>query len=232
MKFLMRTVKIFFVFLILFTINVYASTSIKNINDLNSLVEEVDSHSGETNQSRLETNFRDTITLSRENLSSDNEDLDNIVYPRLTKLEKETDDGYKYILTFQNTSTGLNNNGINVYYTRSKDLKTWDTPVILYKSEVNSSKNWYYTNGETEVLNDGTIMAVASKYLLRTYNWLPADFNECGIYVRFSEDNGATWTDEKQIYSGMCWEPSILELDSGEIQVYFTRNCTCRIYEW
>ena len=37
-------------------------------------------------------------------------------------------------------------------------------------------------------------------------------------------DNGNTWTDSQKIYTGICYEPSILQLDTGEIQVYFTHG--------
>ena len=42
--------------------------------------------------------------------------------------------------------------------------------------------------------------------------------------MKRSTDNGATWSEEQVIYVGTTWEPSILQLESGEIQVYWTNT--------
>ena len=43
-----------------------------------------------------------------------------------------------------------------------------------------------------------------------------------GIKMRRSKDNGRTWSAPEIIYRGTTWEPSAVQLSSGEIHVYFT----------
>ena len=72
-------------------------------------------------------------------------------------------------------------------------------------------------------LHDGTIVV--------GYNPRPAEpYTEdrrFGIRVKRSTDNGRTWSDEifvndaSYTFHDGCWEPSFLELPSGELQLYF-----------
>ena len=214
--------------------------TIKSIGELNYTKDELDSHAQDTNNSRLESDFREKIEFDKDDLDSENSDLKYIVYPRLKKLTKEDSEGYRYILTFQNCYISENgtrsSNGENVYYTRSKDLKTWEKPQELYTSEdkvftLNTSegkeektKKYNYSSCDTYVLSDGRIMSVASKYAVNTGYYTMEQFKECGIYARFSDDNGKSWSEDKRIYAGLCWEPSVIQLKSGEIHVYFTHS--------
>lgn len=219
----------------------YANTKINSINELNTGKDTINSHEGDTESSSLSLNYREKIELTGEILDKDNKDLKYMAYPRLKKLSKEDKDGYKFLLTFQNcvideNGNKIGSNGENIYYTRSKDLKTWDKPQKLYASEnkkyvlntndgqVEKSKIYNYSSCDTYVLSDGRIMSVASKYAMSTGYYTMEQFKECGIYVRFSEDNGNSWSSAKRIYAGLCWEPSILQLKSGEIHVYFTHS--------
>lgn len=42
--------------------------------------------------------------------------------------------------------------------------------------------------------------------------------------MKISSDGGRTWGEEQIIYKGSNWEPQILQLPDGEIQVYFTHG--------
>ena len=53
-----------------------------------------------------------------------------------------------------------------------------------------------------------------SKYKLR-----PLDN---GLAIRYSSDEGATWTDDQLVMVGTCWEPYPLVLSSGRIHIYYT----------
>ena len=156
----------------------------------------IDSHENETDTSRLELNYRERILLDFStmfpewNLENDEiKNLEHIVYPRL-KILKEDEEGYKYFITFQkcykNGDGTYSTNGDVVYYSRSKDLKDWDTPQILfgsgsdirnfafyvYKSENESEKlttKLFYTSCDSCILNDGTIMTVCAGYRRSKY---------------------------------------------------------------
>lgn len=72
-------------------------------------------------------------------------------------------------------------------------------------------------------LSDGTILV--------GYNPRPSEpYSEdrrFGIRLKRSTDNGATWSDEifvvdaDYLFSNGCWEPSFLELPSGEVHLYY-----------
>lgn len=207
------------------------------ISELNTDTDIINSHEGETQNSNLEFNYResnqllqgedlDYTTIPKEEVEGGIRQVaDHMGYPRLKKLNEETRDGYKYILTFQN-SVQNNESGIHIYYTRSKDLKTWDTPEILFEGmqerTEGSNEYRYFTSCDTLVLKDGTILAVASKWGLFYGDYGPGGLNDQGLYLRISKDNGNNWGEMKKIYTGYVWEPSIIELSTGEIQIYFT----------
>ena len=222
-------------------------TKIDSISELNTDTDIINSHEGDTKNSNLEFNYRESEkllqgdqdgelnfdTISEEDLENlkdyfgDNATNYHMAYPRLKKLKREDIDGKKYILTFQD-SVAKNHTGINVYYTRSEDLKHWTKPEILFKGreDIGNDKYRDFTSCDTLVLEDGTILSVSSKwgaykdegYTVESFN------NNRGLYLKISTDNGESWTEEKKIYTGSCWEPSIIELSTGEIQIYFTHK--------
>jgi hypothetical protein len=74
-------------------------------------------------------------------------------------------------------------------------------------------------------LSNGTIVVSINKVPL-TWN----SGYSSGIYVKRSTDYGATWGDTIQVYKGSniegrgCWEPTLLQLPSGELQCYFSNE--------
>lgn len=109
-------------------------------------------------------------------------------------------------------------NGIDISF--SDDLgNTWSSPVKI----VTNSNNTPNCVPDLIQLTDGTIIVA--------YNPRPAEpytvDRKFGIRCKRSTDNGRTWSDEIFIYDAQhtfadgCWEPSMLELPSGELQVYF-----------
>ncbi len=79
-----------------------------------------------------------------------------------------------------------------------------------------------YMNMDAVVMPDGEIIAVAQHHA-----W---DYKEVGYYkgegtaivLMRSKDGGNTWTSPKEIYSGTSWEPYLLLLPDGTLQMYFT----------
>ena len=109
-------------------------------------------------------------------------------------------------------------NGINIAFSGNLGA-TWSSPVKI----VTNTNNTPNCVPDLIQLADGTIIVA--------YNPRPAEpytqDRKFGIRCKRSTDNGVTWSDEIFIYDAKhtfadgCWEPSMLELPSGELQVYF-----------
>lgn len=177
---------------------------------LNTTDKTINSHEGDEGASSLELDFRGytEVTPSTLTVSAAN-------YPRIKKLPNG-----QYILFWHNNSVGA-----NVFYTRSSDLKNWEPVKKVFEATpitVNGqSDERSYSNADALVLQNGELMVVAS---FRAKNHFRKDNAYNGIMMRKSSDNGQTWSDEQVIYRGSNWEPQILQLPSGEIQVYFTHS--------
>ena len=85
-----------------------ATENAYNIAQLNTKTNTINSHEQDTQTSNLELDYRNIIKLIKgENLeyvvpvqsSEVTQEEDHMGYPRLKKLSKETQDGYKYLLT-------------------------------------------------------------------------------------------------------------------------------------
>jgi hypothetical protein len=79
------------------------------------------------------------------------------------------------------------------------------------------------------------IVQLSNGHIIISYNLRPNWDNndtskEFGIALKISTDNGLTWSDEKIVYEASyqpdngCWEPNIIELPSGELQLYFANE--------
>jgi len=119
--------------------------------------------------------------------------------------------------------------GGSVEIKRSIDKgETWSDPSILFDKH-------YVATGSGEVLvikANGELLELASGELVAACNYRPAEdgFAPFAIAVKRSVDKGKNWTDPEVIYEGGntfhdgCWEPSFLQLLSGELQVYFANE--------
>ncbi len=175
---------------------------IHSIEDFNK-TSEIDSHANEYDRSHLELSYRDryfidnSITLTNE-----------AWYPRI-KLMKNGE----YIMFYMNGDVGH-----DIYVTRSKDLKKWyGTHKIFDKSSTSDKR--MYASADAIVLENGDIIVAAGFRKDYRGNQLTN-----GIEIRRSSDNGNTWTAPEVIYTGAVWEPSLLQLPSGEVQIYWTNT--------
>lgn len=108
--------------------------------------------------------------------------------------------------------------GIKISFSSNKG-KTWSSPTLIAPN-ANNTPNCV---PDLVQLSDGTIIV--------GYNPRPStpytEDRRFGIRLRRSTDNGKTWSDEIFVYDADytfengCWEPSFLELPSGELQLYF-----------
>ena len=108
--------------------------------------------------------------------------------------------------------------GIKVSFSTNKG-QTWTTPKLIAPN----SNNTPNCVPDLIQLSDGTIIV--------GYNPRPStpytEDRHFGIRVRRSTNGGRTWSDEIFVYDADytfengCWEPSFLELPSGELHLYF-----------
>ena len=180
------------------------------IDQLNQAEPVINDHADDWNQSRLEPNFRQYVEVTEAKLR-----IKGANYPRIKKISDD-----RYILFYQDGQTAK-----DIYYSVSSDLKEWSLGVKLFKSHnitVNGSNDTMcYSSCDATVLANGDIMAIASFRSGRNFR-VTNEFN--GLAMRISSDEGKTWGEEQIIYKGSNWEPQILQLPSGEIQVYFTHG--------
>ena len=183
--------------------------------DLNAVAE--NAYAEATTPAYLEGDARSYIELSEATTGAPR--YNKAQYPRL----KKKADG-SYILFFQYATYGP-----HIYYAHSKDLVHWEDPEVLYNAEHYRYKNeslpngagvTYFVNCDAVVLQNGDILTATSYRNKEVYRDHP---ELAGIYLRRSTDGGRTWSAETSIYKGVNWEPSIIELSSGEIQIFFSQ---------
>ena len=108
--------------------------------------------------------------------------------------------------------------GIKISFSTNKG-KSWSSPTLIASNE-NNTPNCV---PDLIQLSDGTIIVGYNPRPSKPYT----EDRRFGIRVRRSTDNGRTWSNEIFVYDADytfengCWEPSFLELPSGELQLYF-----------
>lgn len=104
---------------------------------------------------------------------------------------------------------------------RAMGTTTWST---AQKVATDPTGAYDYTNAEMIELHNGTLI----------YAWNARPVNGSGapykIMVKYSYDGGRTWDDETDLYvagtvaEDGCWEPAMLQLPTGEIQLFFANE--------
>ena len=183
---------------------------IHSINSLNAGEPVINDHAADWDKSLLEPNYRQYTEVTGDTLR-----IREANYPRIKKIADD-----RYILFYQDARVAR-----NIYYSVSSDLKEWGLGLNLFASRsitVNGeSDTLCYSTCDATVLQNGDIMAIASFRSSRNFRRT----NEfTGLAMKLSSDGGRTWGEEQIIYKGSNWEPQILQLPDGEIQVYFTHG--------
>lgn len=140
-------------------------------------------------------------------------------YPRVKRLS----DG-SLLLTFNNHHFGW-----NIYAMRSEDNgKTWSDAQMLreqHKAKSTAGNDQkVFVNPEFVELQDGRIMLAYQWRYKNGYHDIPNTNENCGVEIMYSHDKGKTFTAPREMYRGRCWEPAMLQLPSGEIQMYITSS--------
>ncbi|SDE99611.1 BNR repeat-like domain-containing protein [Mucilaginibacter pineti] len=108
----------------------------------------------------------------------------------------------------------------------SNDLgNTWQTPIVIAQQAPGVN------------MNVPDILELKDHSLLASYNPRPHKINgdwdttkHFAIVTKKSYDKGKTWQDERLIYEASykfddgCWEPTQIQLPSGEVQLYFSNE--------
>lgn len=108
--------------------------------------------------------------------------------------------------------------GIKISFSTNKG-QVWSTPTLIAPN----SNNTPNCVPDLIQLSDGTIIVGYNPRPSQPYT----EDRRFGIRVRRSTDGGQTWSNEIFVYDADytfengCWEPSFLELPSGELQLYF-----------
>ena len=164
------------------------------------------SHTDMTDFSALEADYRSRIELSTS--------TQRAVKPFYTRVKQLPDGSY---LLFYNDEK----NGKGVRMLRSEDGVNWSGYTTIFEK----SGDKIYANPDALVLNNGDILCCAAYRHSSSYYTNPMSG---GIALKRSTDNGKTWSDEQIIFRGINWEPYMVQLRSGEIQIYWT-NTTCHV---
>ena len=203
------------------------STSVRKTLSLTPFME-LNQSLGELN-SHADVHERSSLKMMYSTLQVKGKD-DGYRYPHYARIRKMSDGSY--IQMWQTPSDedayNGNKNGKDVYYSLSKDFKTWSTPTELFKSknvyyDILNRDTRHYSNGNGIVLSNGDFLAVACFRAPEIYN------NESyksyqGLAIRRSTDCGKSWSTEQIIYNGPCWEPHLMEVEEGVIHCYFAES--------
>lgn len=130
-------------------------------------------------------------------------------YPRIMRLNADT-----LLCAYHG---GANDYWVNIYLQKSYDNgATWTAPtIILDKENSTFGKNyWRFTNPEMIKLQNGWILMSV------TGNGNPETNDNCHVMVMISKDGGDTWGDPVIVGRGRTWEPMVVQLPNGELELF------------
>ena len=133
----------------------------------------------------------------------------NTEYPRIIRLNKDT------LLCAYHGGSG-SDQWQNIYLQKSFDNgRTWTTPTILMDKERSSmgSRYWRFANPEMIKLQNGWIL------MSFIGNGRPEENENCHVMIITSKDDGETWSDPIIVGRGRTWEPMIVQLPHGELEM-------------
>ena len=131
-------------------------------------------------------------------------------YGRIKRLDGDT-----ILLTYHCGSK--ENEWDNIALRKSADNgKTWSPAQIIVPD--NDPHYNGFSTPDLSVLKNG--------WLLLAYSGrgIPDDSTHNNLQVRISKDKGETWGGVNIVALGRCWEPGIVQLPDGEIQLFFSNE--------
>lgn len=109
-----------------------------------------------------------------------------------------------------------NQDWLNVYMRKSFDNgATWQEQQIM--ADISKTSNyWRFCNPELIQLANGWIL------LAYIANGNPETNDNCYVHLLTSKDRGKTWEGPSLIQTGRSWEPSMVQLPHGEIEMFYS----------
>ena len=131
-----------------------------------------------------------------------------VEYPRMCRV-----DDNKILLTYHG---GASDHWQNSYLRKSYDNgKTWTDPVTIYTASgsfLGSGYNRICNPEMTKLKNGWIILTVVA-------NGNPETNNNCKVLATISKDGGETWGDPFVVGRGRTWEPQVVQLPGGELEL-------------
>ena len=134
-------------------------------------------------------------------------------YPRMLRLSEDS------ILLAYHGGDGNKDNidhWQNIYLQLSTDNgQTWSEPEkYMDKTRTYTTHKWYrFCNPELVRLQNGWVV------MSFIGNANPESNDNCQVLVTISKDGGKTWGDPITVMRGRCWEPMIVQLPGGELEL-------------
>jgi len=143
-----------------------------------------------------------------------------IFWDTSTRTTVFTGGGYARIIELQDgrLMATCESGGIKVAFSRDKGA-SWSSATMIASNPAGISESV----PDLIQLSDGTIIVAYNPRPTAPYS----TERKFGIRCKRSTDNGRTWSDEifvndaQHTFGDGCWEPSMLQLPSGEVQLYF-----------
>jgi hypothetical protein len=155
------------------------------------------------------------INWDRSNLIQLSPDNIQAEYPRLIRISADS-----ILLTYHGgDGTAVNtDHWQDIYLQRSTDNgKNWSTPEKL----MDHSKTFSNQNNGWNRFSDPTFTRLANGWILMQFigNANPETNYNCQVFVCISKDGGITWGDPITVGRGRTWEPQIIQLPGGELEL-------------
>lgn len=132
-----------------------------------------------------------------------------VEYPRMLRVDDKT-----LLLAFHG---GVTDQWLNTYLCKSTDNgQTWSSPKIIYDASKTFLGSRYYRicNPElTKLQNGWIIMSVVAN------GRDPESNTTCKVLTSISKDGGDTWSDPQIAGRTRTWEPQIVQLPNGELEL-------------
>ncbi len=165
-------------------------------------------------QASLEPDFRGSTEITY--AGTGYEWFAEMNYPRIKQWKDDL-----YVLLFSTSKTGN-----RICYTTSADGQVWREPISLWSASQHrygESDHLVASGLEACLLDNGEILCVFAVRPKMAYRY---DIDANGLYVlhgRIDASNRLIFGTPKKIYTGQCWEPSILQRSDGSVEIYFTQ---------
>jgi len=186
-----------------------AQTHIHSFSELNKNEATLNSHVAEIDRCSLEPDFRTKRVLGEKELGQQMLD-----YGRIKRLQ----DG-SYIMFYQPLRVGY-----HIYVSFSQDCVNWTKGQRVFEgykftNADGEEDKFKYATADAVQLQNGDILAFCIFHTEKHYG---KRLNEFGVTFKRSKDGGHTWGEERVLYNTVNWEPYPMQLEDGEILVFFT----------